>query len=78
MSGREELGRPTPVPNVRVFLYIEYWTQEGGIVTIVFAVAGYFAIVGICVRFFQFAHERDQAMRLITNGWIQNESGVME
>lgn len=46
--------------------------------TIVFAVAGYFAIVGILVRFIQFSHKRDQAMRLMTTGWIEHESGVME
>lgn len=38
------------------------------------AVAGYFALVGICVRFMQFAHERDDAMHAITTDWIDNGS----
>jgi len=52
--------------------------QAGGIVTILFAVAGYFAVVGIFVRFIQFSRERDDAMHLMTSGWIQNESGIAE
>jgi len=47
-------------------------------VTIAIAIAGYFAIVGMCVRFVQFSHKRDQAMRLMTNGWIEHESGAAE
>jgi len=47
-------------------------------VTILFAVAGYFAVVGIFVRFIQFSRERDDAMHLMTSGWIQNESGIAE
>jgi hypothetical protein len=47
-------------------------------VTILFAIAGYFAVVGLFVRFIQFGHERDEAMHLMTSGWIQNESGIAE
>ncbi len=46
--------------------------------TIAFAVAGYLAVVGIVVRFIQFGHERDEAMHLMTSGWIQSESGAAE
>jgi Na+/proline symporter len=52
--------------------------QGGSTVTIVFAIAGYFAIVGMVVRFIQFSHKRDQAMRLMTTGWIEHESGALE
>jgi hypothetical protein len=45
-------------------------------VGIVLAIAGYFAIIGIGIRFMQFAHERDEAMHAITAEWIQNESGA--
>ncbi len=46
--------------------------------TIVFAVAGYLAVVGIFVRFVQFAHGRDETMHLFTAQWIENESGSAE
>ena len=46
--------------------------------TIVFAVAGYLAVVGIFVRFVQFAHGRDETMHLFTAQWIENESGITE
>jgi hypothetical protein len=41
-------------------------------VGIVLGIAGYFALVGICVRFLQFVHERDDAMHMITADWVEN------
>ena len=64
--------------NFERFLCTLISAQGGSTVTIVFAIAGYFAIVGICVRFIQFSHQRDQAMRLMTTGWIEQESGALE
>jgi hypothetical protein len=45
-------------------------------VGIVLGIAGYFAIIGLGIRFMQFAHERDEAMHVITSEWIENESNA--
>jgi hypothetical protein len=64
------------VPFVEENIYITFQTQGGGTVGIAAAIAGYFAIIGIGIRFMQFAHERDEAMHVITSQWIENESSA--
>ena len=65
-------GTRFSVPSQDVFVYIINQSQAGGTVGIVLGIAGYLGLIGICVRFLQFSHERDTARHVITADWMEN------
>jgi hypothetical protein len=70
--GAVKPGNSFSVPSQVVFAYIIQQSQAGGTVGIVLGIAGYLGLIGICVRFLQFSHERDTAMHVITADWMEN------